>query len=416
MSISSITCTSPVESARPPTPHEALAIASALPPIDFACRSPGSAISCHSSPHHSHSPNPDDAYVHAPGSPGFESDGILSPLSQFELDLPEAESLKQPLSDMENKIYPGQRTASPGVTVDAVWSHNEPPTVHLLPINPNHKPLDVSLDTVGGVNSNKNAKKRRENATGNPGTKRTKTCIAVRSGTSSDPKKRRGVWNRTSNQSEPPSKRSKLSRCRDGSESCGADSRPRRGGIPKVERLCRSPSRPAVEHCNSESAGGCDRKTSKTVAQPQQSTVVPVDAVDVEFRASLTGMLIEAFATSRATSMDSAVLYRVLTQAHPFLATERSKQELLMDIAAMLEAGRVRCGMFEKVDSSGERSRHKVLESRWFYIPERDEDEERASLISAIMPRQKRNETKKYKQYYYRPLDKITRWDPEDAA
>lgn len=86
-----------------------------------------------------------------------------------------------------------------------------------------------------------------------------------------------------------------------------------------------------------------------------------------------------------------------------------------MDIAAVLEGGRARCGMFEKVDGSGERLRHKLLESRWFYVPERDEDPERASLISSIMPRQKRNETKKYKQYYYRPLDKISRWDPEDA-
>ncbi|KAI9571652.1 hypothetical protein HD554DRAFT_2203255 [Boletus coccyginus] len=126
-------------------------------------------------------------------------------------------------------------------------------------------------------------------------------------------------------------------------------------------------------------------------------------------------MLIEALATSRATSMDASTLYIVLTRAHPYLAAERSKEELLMDIAAVLEGGRSRCGMFEKVDGSGERLRHKLLESRWFYVPERDEDPERASLISSIMPRQKRNETKKYKQYYYRPLDKISRWDPEDA-
>lgn len=85
------------------------------------------------------------------------------------------------------------------------------------------------------------------------------------------------------------------------------------------------------------------------------------------------------------------------------------------DITAVLEGGRARCGMFEKVDSSYEKSRHKVLDNRWFYVAERDEDSERAALIIALMPRQKRKETKKYKQYYYRPLDKISRWDPEDA-
>lgn len=55
------------------------------------------------------------------------------------------------------------------------------------------------------------------------------------------------------------------------------------------------------------------------------------------------------------------------------------------------------------------------LEAQWFYVPELDEDQERATLIKSMMPRPgKRNETKKYKQYYYRPLDKISRWDPED--
>jgi len=48
-------------------------------------------------------------------------------------------------------------------------------------------------------------------------------------------------------------------------------------------------------------------------------------------------------------------------------------------------------------------------------VPELDEDQERAALIKAMMPRPaKRSETKKYKQYYWRPLDKISRWDPED--
>ena len=55
------------------------------------------------------------------------------------------------------------------------------------------------------------------------------------------------------------------------------------------------------------------------------------------------------------------------------------------------------------------------LEAQWFYAPELDEDQERATLIKAMIPcSAKRSETKKYKQYYWRPLDKISRWDPED--
>ena len=61
------------------------------------------------------------------------------------------------------------------------------------------------------------------------------------------------------------------------------------------------------------------------------------------------------------------------------------------------------------------RLRSRPLESQWFYVPENDEDQDRATLIRSMMPRPaKRSETKKYKQYYWRPLDKISRWDTED--
>lgn len=402
-----------------PTPHETPAIVPAPHPTDFPCHSPGSITSRRTSPCPSRSPKPIDVHVHAPRATSFELDDILSPPSQFELDPLEAEPSKLPLSDTVNRPYPGQHTTSPGVTADAARSRDGLLCMQSLSMNSNHEPL-VSLDTVGGSSSSTRAKKTRDSATGNPGARRTKKRAVL---PSSDTKKRRGTEGHTSNHSERPSKKSKLSHCRDDSESRGAKSRPRRGGIPKVGRLSRSPSRPTVEGCDSKSACPHDRKTPQPTghAQLQQptpgspTTLAPMDAVDVEFHVALTGMLIEALATSRATSMDSAALHLVLTEAHPYLAAERSKEELLVDIAAVLEAGRARCGMFEKVDSSGERSRHKELESRWFYVPERDEDRERASLMGAIMPRQKRNETKKYKQYYYRPLDKMSRWDPEDA-
>ena len=56
-----------------------------------------------------------------------------------------------------------------------------------------------------------------------------------------------------------------------------------------------------------------------------------------------------------------------------------------------------------------------ALEARWFYDPERDEDAERAALVRSMMRRPgKRSETKKAKQYYWRPLPKMSRWDAED--
>ena len=56
-----------------------------------------------------------------------------------------------------------------------------------------------------------------------------------------------------------------------------------------------------------------------------------------------------------------------------------------------------------------------ALEARWFYDPDRDEDADRAALVRSMMRRPgKRSETKKAKQYYWRPLPKISRWDAED--
>ena len=57
-----------------------------------------------------------------------------------------------------------------------------------------------------------------------------------------------------------------------------------------------------------------------------------------------------------------------------------------------------------------------ALEARWFYDPDRDEDADRAALVRSMMRRPgKRSETKKAKQYYWRPLPKISRCDAEDA-
>lgn len=145
-------------------------------------------------------------------------------------------------------------------------------------------------------------------------------------------------------------------------------------------------------------------------AKPQciQSEPELLDAEQVE----LTGMLVEALATSRASSMDPFDLHSALIQTHPHLETKYNKKQWLKLIPDVLEAGRMRCGMFDKVHSSGTNG---TKQARWFYLSEKDEDRERARLLEELMPKQKRSETKKFKKYYYKPLNKISRWDPEDA-
>lgn len=174
-------------------------------------------------------------------------------------------------------------------------------------------------------------------------------------------------------------------------------------------------SKPSEEDLRTQVARICDEPRlrngsdpSTTKAESSPTTSVPLDPEQVE----LTGMLVEALATSRASSMDPLALHTAITQTHPHLKTKHNKKEWLDLIPAMLEVGRERCGMFEKVQSSGTDG---AKQARWFYVSERDEDRERAELLQELMPKQKRNETKKFKKYYYAPLQKVSRWESEDA-
>ncbi|PBK73381.1 hypothetical protein ARMSODRAFT_952423 [Armillaria solidipes] len=132
--------------------------------------------------------------------------------------------------------------------------------------------------------------------------------------------------------------------------------------------------------------------------------------------AELCGMIIESMATSRASSHRASSIYKAVIQNRPALKSQREDPEWIASIRRVLEEAHCVNGMFGKVESSGMDDSNHPLEAQWFYVPERDEDQERASLMRAMMPRPaKRSETKKYKQYYYRPLGKISRWDSEDA-
>ncbi|KAJ7038166.1 hypothetical protein C8F04DRAFT_951655 [Mycena alexandri] len=132
----------------------------------------------------------------------------------------------------------------------------------------------------------------------------------------------------------------------------------------------------------------------------------------------LCGMLIECMATSRASSLPMSTLYKTVMQSYPSVKSRGTERECLDIMERVLEGGTVSgggTGVFGKVQSSGKDELDPPLEAQWFYVPERDQDQDRAQLIRSMMPRPaKRSETKKYKQYYYRPLEKISRWDPEE--
>ncbi|KAF7347805.1 hypothetical protein MVEN_01538000 [Mycena venus] len=147
---------------------------------------------------------------------------------------------------------------------------------------------------------------------------------------------------------------------------------------------------------------------------PEEPAHKPVPELDPE----LCGMLIECMATSRASSLPMSTLYKSVMQSYPSLKSRGSEDECLELMERVLEGGTVvggGGGVFGKVQRTGKDDSDPPLEAQWFYVPERDPDQERAQLISSMMPRPaKRTETKKYKQYYFQPLGKISRWDPED--
>jgi len=167
----------------------------------------------------------------------------------------------------------------------------------------------------------------------------------------------------------------------------------------------------------------CKPKTKKAKApnpmsnSSKPSSNHPPNALNIDPSqlAELQGMVIESFAVSRASALPVSALYRSITDNRPSLKTEHSQEKWMELIEGALEDGQSNCGVFGKVESSFKDDSDLALEAKWFYVPERDLDQERAMLISNMMPRAaKRTETKKYKQYYYQPLDKISRWDPED--
>ncbi|KAF7799928.1 hypothetical protein EIP86_011171 [Pleurotus ostreatoroseus] len=172
----------------------------------------------------------------------------------------------------------------------------------------------------------------------------------------------------------------------------------------------------------------------------------------------LEGMIIETLATARATSLSAAAIYGALMAGRPALKTmprrvpepehlraaeddtplgaeaaPLHKSDWLHLLTTVLTRGHASSGIFGKVDSSASDSdadgcagggaaaspqhlSHKAaLLAQWFYVPEKDADRERAGVIRTMMRGPgKRSETMKYKQYYWKPLGKISRWDPED--
>ncbi|KAF8578032.1 hypothetical protein K439DRAFT_1363418 [Ramaria rubella] len=123
----------------------------------------------------------------------------------------------------------------------------------------------------------------------------------------------------------------------------------------------------------------------------------------------MTGFLVETLALSRASAMAAPELLRAVLKSQPHLMEARSEESWLVQVRQILE----RVKMFGRIERKGTDAADRPLEDQWFYIPEHDEEDGRAELLKGLMPN-KRNVTKRSKQYYFEPVHKVSRWDPED--
>jgi len=136
----------------------------------------------------------------------------------------------------------------------------------------------------------------------------------------------------------------------------------------------------------------------------------PLESSDTELAAlPMTGFLVETLALSRASAMAAPELLRAVLKSQPHLMEEREEKQWLFLVRRVLE----RVPMFGRIERKGTDAADRPLESQWFYIPENDGEDGRAELLKGLMPN-KRNVTKRSKQYYFEPVQKISRWDPED--
>jgi len=153
--------------------------------------------------------------------------------------------------------------------------------------------------------------------------------------------------------------------------------------------------------------------TSAKPSEPESSGDKRTDEQELEIdeagKEELRGFLVQTLAMSRVASMPATCILKEVLQDQPQLAAQRSRKAWLKLVKRTLRSSVV----FGRIDRNGYDADDKPLECQWFYLPDKDDDRDRAALLKEMMPK-KRSETRKHKQYYYRPVAKLSRWDDED--
>ncbi|KAI0338246.1 hypothetical protein BDW22DRAFT_1300630, partial [Trametopsis cervina] len=180
-----------------------------------------------------------------------------------------------------------------------------------------------------------------------------------------------------------------------------------------------STSQREIEHPKSSRARSKSSKPSKAPVGPDWAAISPLPVRELE------GMIIETLATARATSQSAATLWDALARARPALKTMNrrlpedtsplNKRDWIQLLTYILAAGHFETGVFGRALLYEIARTKSAQRAQWYYMPEKDVDQDRATLVKSMMRGPgKRSETMKYKRYYWKPLGKISRWDRED--
>jgi hypothetical protein len=184
------------------------------------------------------------------------------------------------------------------------------------------------------------------------------------------------------------------------------------GPLPKAKRSRKkstaSDSAP-FDHANTSSRSRS--ASSSPLASSPSEVIFPADRTYNALE--LLGLVIQTLALARASSLTLAELTSALVRTNDAFGdlSPAAQSPLSIDCAALLAVGR-RVGVFGLVSPPKGGGRH--VKDRFFYVPDADDDRERAGLMSAAMPA-RRAEARRPKRYYWKPLGKISRWDAEDA-
>ena len=152
------------------------------------------------------------------------------------------------------------------------------------------------------------------------------------------------------------------------------------------------PASPAHTSASTTSSSTTDRKPHANDAKNTDGNHTNDEEIENQScpHPALLGILIEALALSRASSLPLSTL----TRTNPALA------EYPHTVLTSTLNWAVRSRVLGCVRSSGE-----AVPPSYFYDPDADPDRERGDLLRCLMPRAgKRRETMKYKQYYWAPV------------